>query len=420
MASVDWQKIPVGSARKLGVHMDPEMRKACRTHSNTNIDPEKSDLNYCLGCSSWEESVRRLEERTKEVDAVLPPQRIRKDRVTGVLLELPCPLELSDQGKDHEFFEAALKGLSDALGRENIHGVYVHKDEQHTYLDSKTREQRRSLVHAHVLVSPYVAGKGINGKAFVTRSRMRQVNRIMEGICRGYGLEWHTGQGKDARTMEQLKADSAKAERQRQEELILEPERVEEIQQKRPLFGKDEVIIRAEDLARLQETAAMAQPALDKAKRLQDERYRLRADLEAERRRAPELIREAEEQAEQEAARIRERAAAEVQQMRQRQEALKAAIERLDGLLEEKQKALSSPDKAVLKIREMLSEIEAQGRRCWQARDMDTLVRHGAAVERLLHAARETWRDVVPEQYRSPELEAHQTHRYRDRSAFER
>ena len=249
---------------------------------------------------------------------------------------------------------------------------------------------------------------------------MRTVNKALEEICREYGIEWHTGQGKESRTMDELKAASAKAERERQEELLLEPEAVREIQQRKPLLSKDEVIIKADDLAQLQQAATLAQSALEKAKKLQKERDKLRADLQAERRRAPDLIREAEEkaeqireQAEQEAARIRQETAAELRRAERRQEALEARIGRLEGLLEEKEKIFDSPDRNVLKLHRIINEIAAQEERDREKLDFDRVMKNGDGIEKTLHFAREIWRQNVPPKYRTPELDSRQNRQRR-------
>ena len=412
MASVDWKKIHgAGEAGAKKAHFDEELRAAV-DHENEHIDRSQSHLNYALGAGSYEEAVGSLDARTREVDAVLPPKRIRKDRVTGFSLYTVCPEEIRQAGKEDEFFRKVHDAFCRIFGPENVHGSFVHKDESHEYVDARTRETRTSLYHAHTIVSAYVPGKGINGKQACTRSSMRNVNKAVEEICRGYGIEWHTGLGKESRKMDELKAESARMERERQEELILEPQEVQGIQKRKPLLSKDEVIIRAEDLARLQETAAMAQPALDKAKELQKERDRLRADLEAERRRAPDLIQEAEaaaerirKEAQQEADKLRLEAAAEIRRMERHQEALRAAIGRLEAVMEERENELKSPDKNILKLHKIISEIEGQEERDLQERRFDRIGRDRAAISEILEVAQEKWRILVPENRRTPELD---------------
>ena len=219
MASVDWKKLH--GAKEAGAkkaHFDEELR-ATVDHENEHIDKALSHLNYSLGAASYAEAVEALEARTREVDQVLPPKRIRKDRVTGFSLYTVCPEEIQQAGKADEYFRKVHEAFCRIFGPENVHGSFIHKDERHEYLDTRTGEIRTSLFHAHTIVSAYVPGKGINGKLACTRSSMRTVNKALEEICREYGIEWHTGQGKESRTMDELKAASAKAERERQEAL---------------------------------------------------------------------------------------------------------------------------------------------------------------------------------------------------------
>lgn len=418
MASVDWKKIHgSGEAGAKKAHFAAELRETV-DHENEHINKNLSHLNYSLGAASYAEAVELLEARTRTVDAELPPKRIRKDRVTGFSLYTVCPEEIQQAGKADEYFRKVHEAFRRIFGPENVHGSFIHKDERHEYLDTRTGEIRTSLFHAHTIVSAYVPGKGINGKLACTRSSMRTVNKALEEICREYGIEWHTGQGKESRTMDELKAASAKAERERQEELLLEPEAVREIQQRKPLLSKDEVIIKADDLAQLQQAATLAQSALEKAKKLQKERDKLRADLQAERRRAPDLIREAEEEAEQireqaerEAARIREESAAELRRMERRQEALETRIGRLEGLLEEKEAAFDSPDKNVLKLHRIINEIAAQEERDRQALNFDRVMKYGDGIEKVLKVARDVWRQNVPPKRRTPELDTRQDRR---------
>jgi hypothetical protein len=62
--------------------------------------------------------------------------------------------------------------------------------------------------------------QGVNGKTFSSRKHMQEVNRVMEDICHEYGIEWHTGEGKNHETVETLKAKSAKEEREMEEERL--------------------------------------------------------------------------------------------------------------------------------------------------------------------------------------------------------
>lgn len=238
MASVDWKKYRAGSLSHYSPHFDEEKRREL-THANKHIDPEMSVYNLTLGTDNWKDCCDKLAKRVKEVDKEHPPKRVKKDRVTTMSLYTVCPKEIEERGIPavHEYFEKVHERFVEYFGEENVGGTFCHLDEQHTYIDAKTQEERESLYHAHTFVACYVdteitrtktvkkkddEGKaikektkvrerlvGINAKNFSTRQRMKEVNKIMEEICNDYDIEWHTGEGKNFETVETLKAKSA-------------------------------------------------------------------------------------------------------------------------------------------------------------------------------------------------------------------
>ena len=206
MASVNWDKMTKQKIASSGMkaHMENDERKK-REHSNTDIDKEKTDENYSIGSSSWHEAVKSLNTRNEAVDEILPPKRVRKDRVYGVSLEYICPRVLTEQGRSDEFFEKAHSFMESYFGAENVHGSFIHKDEVHDYID-KGGVLKTSCEHAHTLVSPYVDGKGINGNMFETRARLRDFNaKFNEMVLREFGIEYNTHETPGHKTVEELK-----------------------------------------------------------------------------------------------------------------------------------------------------------------------------------------------------------------------
>lgn len=206
MASVNWQKMTKQKVCSSGMkaHMENSEREK-RNHSNPDIDKDKTNENYCIGCSSWQGAVNRLNQRNNAVDKVLPPQRVRKDRVYGVSLEYPCPRELTDQGRSDEFFQKSHDFISQYFGSANVHGSFIHKDEVHDYVD-KDGYTKTSCEHASTLVSPYVEGKGINGNLFETKARLHDFNeKFHEMVKREFGIEYNTHETAGHKTVEQLK-----------------------------------------------------------------------------------------------------------------------------------------------------------------------------------------------------------------------
>ncbi len=208
MASANWMEATTQKAGAMKKHLGQKEREQ-GNHSNKDIDRSLSKNNYALGCSDYAEALESMRCRTKEVDKLIPPKRIRKDRVTCCFIELPCPRELTEKGLSDEFFKEAYRVLCDFFGAENVHGGFVHKDEVHTYTD-KDKTLRTSLEHIHVLVSAYTPEKGINGKAFETRARLKALNSALDDMCfRAFKVRLNTKETPEHKSVERLKEESA-------------------------------------------------------------------------------------------------------------------------------------------------------------------------------------------------------------------
>ncbi len=215
MASANWKKLTTQAAGALYVHLDKTARLS-HNHSNEEIDKAKTKENYCIGKKSFGEAIRALKERTKEVDAILPPKRRRKDRITCCMIEYPCPQVIADAGRADEFFSAMHEACKSFFGSENVHCTFVHKDEVHEYLDSRSKDKenarKTSLFHAHTMVST-MTPKGINGKAFETKERLKAFNKLINDMClRRFGIEYNTHEKARHQSVEEMKIESRIAE----------------------------------------------------------------------------------------------------------------------------------------------------------------------------------------------------------------
>ena len=220
MASVNWMKATKQKAGGLKKHLGKKERVELN-HSNTHINKELSHLNYSIGCSDYNEALQRMNERTKEVDAVLPPKRIRKDRVTCCFLEVPCPRKITEQGRSDEFFRNIHELYRKFFGAENVHGTMVHKDEVHEYIDAHKKVKTISLEHAHTLISAFTPSKGINGKAFETKARLNALNKAVNAMClHTFGISFNTGEKANNEQLEVLKTKSAEVKRQQVENQV--------------------------------------------------------------------------------------------------------------------------------------------------------------------------------------------------------
>lgn len=222
MASVDWMKMTVQKTGGLAkLHLSKDKREN-GNHSNPDIDTSLSHNNYNIGCADTPDMLKSLKRRTEEVDALYPPQKVRKDRVVACSLYCPCPKEISNKGAEEErkFFEGVHQIYADFFGKENVHGSFIHLDEIHEYTD-KDGTSKESLAHAHTIVSAYAEWteknkktgeiterKGINGKNFEKRDRYNKLNNLINDFCvKEWNIGFLNGGIAQKKKVEELKAE---------------------------------------------------------------------------------------------------------------------------------------------------------------------------------------------------------------------
>ena len=217
MASVDLQKNTLSGLKGMKVHYDDKLRTE-RNHNNKDIQQELSKHNYWIGCRSFEDVCNRVAARTAEADLLHPPKTVRKDRVTVISGTIPCPKEIKDAGREDEFMEKAYEILIKQYGSENVHGMQVHKDEVHKYIDFQGggEEERESLIHGHFWISPYAKWtekgekrEGINGKNFLKKTTYNELNNEVDRMCRSiFDVAYMTGGIAGKKSVEQLKREN--------------------------------------------------------------------------------------------------------------------------------------------------------------------------------------------------------------------
>lgn len=210
MASVNLKKEQIRTGRIIGTnHMDRVKENDTRSHSNKNINPELSSGNFHVGCESFKEAMDNAEKRLKEVDKVLPPKRLKKDRIEVLLVNIPCPREITEQGRTKEFFDKVNDCMKEYFGEKNWHGMEIHVDEVHGYYDRNKHEQCMSLEHAHGVATPFVEGKGVNAKGFMTKANLSRATQVIDEMClREFGISYRTYADPQHKSIEELKSET--------------------------------------------------------------------------------------------------------------------------------------------------------------------------------------------------------------------
>ena len=180
-------------------------------YGNRDIDKALADRNEMAGTA--EEARARIRETIAQVDAVTPPRRVRADRKTIAELCIPAPRSGMNDEDARRFLTAACIELVREPGM-HVVGIGLHGDEVHEYInpDSKTRVQSR--LHIHVLVVPDVPGRGCNMKSWLTKSKYREINQLLDRVCeRELGYSYQDGTKSRSRgDVERVKAESLRAE----------------------------------------------------------------------------------------------------------------------------------------------------------------------------------------------------------------
>ena len=220
MASVDWQKTNVSKMARMGKHFDNRKREKSN-HRNEDINKELTKDNYYLGCKNWNDILKKSKNFIKEMDEIFPPKKKQdqNERITMVALEIPCPRIITEQGRSEEFFELTNELLASKFA--GYSGMAVHVDEVHDYIDHGII--KTSCEHGHAFTPAYAEWtqttkkgleqrQGINGKNFVTRQAMIELNNAMNAMCLGrFGVPYLTGGEARKVSVERLKQDSYKA-----------------------------------------------------------------------------------------------------------------------------------------------------------------------------------------------------------------
>ena len=216
MASVNFQKFKsVTEAKAVLRHCDKQERLATQRHTNQDINKSHTRANKQLK-GNYRETCKRFDERIDFLDSLEGANK-RKDRVIMFSLDIPVPKDMKKEHYD-EWFLKVRDEVAKQYGKDNVLQMYVHKDEQHKYVNAETKQECVSRVHAHIPVIPVKDNK-LNGKWFSSRSNMIKLNNaIHEMTERDYGLEFMDGSRKKSRdSVECLKRAS---ERLKEEQSI--------------------------------------------------------------------------------------------------------------------------------------------------------------------------------------------------------
>ena len=180
-----------------------------KNYSNKDIDLERTYLNKQYGCQTGKDAREKFKSILKEIDEKLPPLRKKQDRKVALEMVFKAPRDNMTYEEETKFFDEMYKALEKEFGARVLYGV-SHFDEKHMYIDAKTHKKMMSRDELHVMVIPYVEGKGVNMDMFYKRSLPKQLNKLADEVCKNlFGYKYQTGdKAKGLDDVDVLKAKS--------------------------------------------------------------------------------------------------------------------------------------------------------------------------------------------------------------------
>lgn len=274
-----------GNMKKLKMHMLKGMQihnqRERESHTNTDIDKQRSSENYDLVNARRIDYKSKIEARIKE--GVISKRKIRKDAVvcnTWVITSDKGFFERIGRKEEERFFEEAYKWFAERYGRENIAYAMVHRDEK--------------TPHMHLGVIPIKDGR-LNSKELFSRTELRNVQAEFPMHVQQLGFDLQRGIPSSQKHMEPVKFKNKQLIEQYMEtyqkledkvaELVEMNDEVRDIDaiqaKKGGLLNKGKVIVSASDWEYLKTQAKRAiglQFELEKLRK-DNGRLKLRNDL---------------------------------------------------------------------------------------------------------------------------------------------
>ncbi len=228
MAGIGFKKLKSsGEVKAVLRHCDTEQRAKTKEHSNKDINPALTSMNFEILDRSYEECCQMYDKAMEQAEKN-SKRKIRVDAVRGVTNVYNCPKGLPKE-QFKEWCQKVYNIVSDYVGEENMIQGYGHVDEVHDYYDPQTKEKTTSEEHLHIVFVPITKDGQLNCKGITNDNYFYGLNDAIEEMTmRDYGLHYNLnskenkerrrrkqkGNSKEERypkwrTVEQLKVESA-------------------------------------------------------------------------------------------------------------------------------------------------------------------------------------------------------------------
>ena len=234
-AVMHMQKLKAGAMRGIENHNE-RLRKS---HTNPDIEYEKSFLNEDLTPDDSRTYYRRVKERIDELHLA---KTVRKDAVvcTGFICTSDSEYfqNLSETETDR-FFIASLAFLQNRYGKENVIAATVHHDEK--------------TPHLHAYIVPVTKDGRLSAKEIFTPRELRGLQTDYHATMNAAGFKLERGQAAEDTGRKHLSTQELKRETGGLQKTLEAAKAAPPIPAKKKAFS-DDVVVSAADWNRMQDT----------------------------------------------------------------------------------------------------------------------------------------------------------------------
>lgn len=220
MASAQWNdgKAKTKQQVKAWFRHNSKEERIEANHSNTDIDPSRTPLNFSFRGLDYKGRCAAYDKRLSEIDTGKPGSgKNARTILQSVIVYAPEELR-GDLPKLRDWFQRVGELAEQQFKPENVIDMAVDVDEVHEYPDGETSEWRTAAEHGHLWLVPEVNGK-LNGKQFSSRAAIISFNDAIHDMTeKEFNCKFNDGTKQKRRgKVEQMKVQSVKKLEERQE-----------------------------------------------------------------------------------------------------------------------------------------------------------------------------------------------------------
>lgn len=185
------------------------MRREHESHTNPDIDYQRSSSNYVIQCSA-EHLEKRINQRISELNLKRKPRKDAVKLLDCIITASPEDMKSFSTEQQQNFFQKSLAFLKNEYGEQNLMYCEVHLDEE--------------TPHAHIGFVPVTPDGRLCADELMKRGKLHELqNKFYKAVSSQFGLErGEIGTKRKHIETARLKADIAKKQEEKSNKYVQE------------------------------------------------------------------------------------------------------------------------------------------------------------------------------------------------------